>query len=266
MTATNPTERRGKNDMKQEDVLRRAHEALAAHLPADRPVEILEAGGGSFTHVRTPRAGRITVLDISPEQLERNDYADEKILGNLEDPGVLKADYDLVVCFDVLEHLERPDKAFANMVAALRPGGLLVVGCPDLFSTKGLLTKFTPHGFHVWYYRTIRGDENAGRPGYAPFPTHLRLGMGFEALKRAAQAAGLEIVFARRYVGPAVEELKARKPLLHALYALPALIARIATAGRIELADTDWLMVLRRPPGRDARILPQASEAAAARR
>ena len=250
--------------MKQEDVLRRAHEALAAHLPTGRPVEILEAGGGSFSHVRTPREGRITVLDISPEQLERNDYADEKILGDLEDPGVLKAEYDLVVCFDVLEHLDRPDKAFGNMAAALKPGGLLVIGCPDLFSTKGLLTKFTPHGFHVWYYRTIRGDENAGRPGYAPFPTHLRRTMGFETLKRAAETAGLEIVFARRYVGPAAEELKARRPLLHALYALPARIARIATAGRIELGETDWVMVLRRPPARDARTLPVAAEAGAA--
>ncbi len=248
MTGTIATAPGSPHHMTQDDVLRRVHDLILARLPRHRPVAILEAGGGSFSHVRVPHEARVTVLDISPEQLERNDDADEKILGDLEDPRALTADYDLVVCFDVLEHLDRPDKAFANMVAALRPGGLLVVGCPEPFSTKGLITKFTPHAFHVWYYRSIRGDRNAGRPGYAPFPTRLRRSMGFETLKRAARDAGLEILLAQRYVGPAVEELRARRPVLHALYALPALLARIATLGRIELGETDGVMVLRRPP------------------
>ncbi len=234
--------------MQQDTVLRRAHDALQTYLPSDRPVDVLEAGGGSFTHISVPGRRRVTVLDISPEQLERNEYADEKILGDLEDPAVLTAEYDLIVCFDVLEHLDRPERAFANMVGALREGGMVVIGCPNLVSTKGLLTKLTPHGFHVWYYKTIRGDRNAGKPGHAPFPTYLRKSMAFNGLKRAAKAAGLEIIFARSYVGPAADELKARKPLLHALYDIPARLARILSVGRLDLGDTDFVMVLRRPP------------------
>ncbi len=233
--------------MQQDTVLRRAHDALAAYLPNDRVIDVLEAGGGSFTHIRVPGRRRVTVLDISPEQLERNDYADEKILGDLENAGSLKGPYDLIVCFDVLEHLPNPERAFANMASALREGGMLVIGCPNLASTKGLVTKLTPHGFHVWYYKAIRGDAQAGEPGHAPFPTFLRRAMGFDHLKRAAKAAGLDIVFARSYVGPAVDELKQKRPLLHALYDLPAKLARIATIGRVDLRDTDFVLVLRRP-------------------
>jgi hypothetical protein len=39
---------------------------------------------------------------------------------------------------------------------------------------QGVITKFTPHWFHVAVYRYWLGNKNAGKPGYAPFPTFLK--------------------------------------------------------------------------------------------
>lgn len=232
--------------MLQKQALRTTHDVLSRELPNDRPVRVLEAGGGSTTHIRLDRPAHIVALDISPEQLERNDYADAKILGDLQDPNAITGLYDLIVCFDVLEHLTEPEKAIENMAAALDEGGLLVIGCPNRWSLKGLLTRFTPHGFHVWYYRTLRGDRHAGEPGHAPFPTYLRSGMGFGRLLDAARRFGLKQAFATTYEGPAVEELRKRHPFVHVLHAVPAEAGRILSGGRWLAGETDYIAVLRR--------------------
>ncbi|MGH8427255.1 MAG: class I SAM-dependent methyltransferase [Gammaproteobacteria bacterium] len=144
------------------------HEVLNASLSSGRIIRVPEAGRGSFTHIRIPHSKYVTLLDISPEQLERNTYADEKILGDLEDEHALTLQkYDLIVCFNVLEHLRYPERAFSNLAQSLAYAGLLVIGCPNLLSVKGLTTRFMPHGFHVWYYRSMRGVPESGQSGYA---------------------------------------------------------------------------------------------------
>ena len=127
--------------MRLSDALGLTHRLIVENLPRDRPIRVLEAGGGSFTHIAFDAPRHVTVLDISPEQLARNTIADEKILGDLHDASLLTQTYDLIVCWDVLEHLSRPEIAFANMANSLAPGGQLVIGCPNLFSLKGFVTR-----------------------------------------------------------------------------------------------------------------------------
>jgi len=53
---------------------------------AGRPLDVLEAGGGSATALATlPRSLRFVTIDISADQLARNNYAAEKIHADLED-------------------------------------------------------------------------------------------------------------------------------------------------------------------------------------
>lgn len=49
---------------------------------------------------------------------------------------------DLVTCLETLEHVGRPDRAFATLLAALRPGGTLVISVPVEIGWRGL-AKFT---------------------------------------------------------------------------------------------------------------------------
>lgn len=46
----------------------------------------------------------------------------------------LAAGLDLLIMFHVLEHIERPDKALRDAAARMRPGGILVLGLPNIGS------------------------------------------------------------------------------------------------------------------------------------
>ena len=232
--------------MLQKQALELTHRLLEANLPRGRRLQVLEAGGGSFTHIRLPRERRVAVLDISAEQLARNEYADDKILGDLEEFDGEAGRFDLVVCYDVLEHLGRPERALANMARTLSPGGLMVIGCPNRDSFKGLVTRFTPHFFHVWYYRQVRGDTKAGLPGHAPFPAPMKSTMGLSGILGAAQKLDLEVLATHHYIGETVQELRSRYPLLHAIYApLASLVGWFCRPER-NRGTTDLLIVLRR--------------------
>lgn len=235
--------------MLEPEALHLIHGQLAEHLPKDRAVRVLEAGGGSYTRIKIDRPQHFTVVDISPEQLERNTYADTKILGDLHDRTLLKETYDLIVCWDVLEHLSDPALAFKNMAEHLADGGLLVVGCPNLYSIKGLVTRFTPHWFHVLYYRVVRGEKLAGQPGHVPFPTFLRTDMSPKRIVAIAQAQGLRADVVAPYHGPALDDLKSRYPKLFGLYAVPGVVGRTVTSGRVDLDNTDYVAVFRKPTG-----------------
>src|SRR5579875_3257261 len=89
--------------------------------------KVLEAGGGSLTALGALNGAEFTVIDISPEQLERNSYAKTRLLGDLQVFDAYPDRYDVIVCRDVLEHLEAPEQAIDRLLAALAPGGLLVI-------------------------------------------------------------------------------------------------------------------------------------------
>lgn len=42
------------------------------------------------------------------------------------------------------------------------PGGQIVVAAPNPYSVKGFVTRYTPHWFHVWYYRHVLHRPQAG--------------------------------------------------------------------------------------------------------
>lgn len=227
----------------QAQCLAAVHQMLRDDLPHTRKPRVLEAGGGSFSHIKLERPAHVTVIDISPEQLARNTYADDTILGDLEVADAIQGQFDLIVCFDVLEHLQRPGLALQHMVNALSADGLLVIGCPNRSSTKGLITRYTPHGFHVWYYKAIRGIADAGLPGHAPFETFLDPQMDFERVQHQLVKSGLSIRFAQRYEGPAAQELKVKKRLLYAAYDTPAALLRAMGRSDESIAATDWIIV-----------------------
>ncbi len=49
-----------------------------------------------------------------------------------------------------------PARAALNQLEWTRPGGLLVIGVPNLWSLRGLITKLTPFWFHRLVYRLGR--------------------------------------------------------------------------------------------------------------
>jgi 2-polyprenyl-3-methyl-5-hydroxy-6-metoxy-1,4-benzoquinol methylase len=165
------------SDVNLKNAVTALNDLIDRHFEGARRVAVLEAGGGSRSFINFAlNSGRthVTTIDISKEQLDSNDYADEKILGDLRTYALPNDRFDLVVCYDVLEHLDQPRPVIESLCRATKPGGVLVIGAPNPASLAGLITKLTPHAFHVFVYRYIFGDKNAGKPGMYPFPTFLR--------------------------------------------------------------------------------------------
>ncbi len=117
-----------------------------AHFNGRSDLKLLKAGCGSATHFKIAGIVKSVGIDISQQQLDRNPVIQEKILGDIQTHPLPADEFDVIICWDVLEHLPRPQEALANMCKAVRPGGLILMGFPHAASFKGIVTKSTRTG------------------------------------------------------------------------------------------------------------------------
>jgi SAM-dependent methyltransferase len=223
------------------------HRILDAQLPSTG-LEIYEAGGGStsFTPLEVLHRARITVVDVDEEQLRNNDYAAERILGDIQTWRFPPGSFDLVICYNVIEHLHDVTAALLCFREALKQGGLLLIGAPNPKSLSGIVTKYTPHWFHVWFYRYALGAEEAGQPGQPPFPTLFHPLVTPSNLEAFANAHGLEVIYSKQYESPRFPELRARMPAFAAILDATAAVMNFLVPGKADLRHGDYHMILRK--------------------
>lgn len=211
---------------------------------------VLEAGCGSTSRLPLPPDRILVGLDISPRQLARHTSLDEPILGDLQEHRWPADSFDLIVCWDVIEHLSQPAQALRHLFAALRPGGGVVLAFPNFWSLKGFVTKLTPFRLHAWFYRLL-GDP---RPFDAmdQFPTPFRLDIAVPRMRRLAVQSGLEVMYEELYEGPVQVHLRQRSRLADAAFGTLGLLSRACSLGRIDLGLSDGVLILRRPPSDQA--------------
>jgi 2-polyprenyl-3-methyl-5-hydroxy-6-metoxy-1,4-benzoquinol methylase len=166
-------------------------------------IKLLEAGCGSMSHVHFEANVHAVGIDISQQQLEQNSAVHEKILGDIQDYPLPKEEFDVVVCWMVLEHLPRPKEALLNMFGSVKPGGLLILGIPNLLSFKGIVTKFTPFWFHRVFYRFMRYKSGH-------FPTYLRVVILPKKIRRLAKDNGFSVEFCEIVEGGVVQKVRTR--------------------------------------------------------
>jgi S-adenosylmethionine-dependent methyltransferase len=113
-------------------------EEILKSLPTDRPLNILDAGGGfGFMAKKLAHLGhKVTVVDISNDMIElgRKELLDDPVSGELcfmqgtvqELPTILpNKKYDLVMCHAVLEWLIDPKPVIAILKSMLAVNGIL---------------------------------------------------------------------------------------------------------------------------------------------
>ena len=223
-------------------------QGLVGRWLATRPgARVLEAGCGSTSHLDLGPGITLVGLDISAAQLARHPRLDERILGDLQSYPLPEHGFDLVICWDVLEHLAAPARALENLARALAPGGLLVLAFPNLLSLKGLVAKSTGFVAHAWFYRWLVGDTRTRDEGFGQFPTRLAWTMRPSRVLRFARERGLVVEFARLYEGPVPRHLRARYPVAGWIFDAAGMASRALTLGRHDLRQSDVLLVLRRP-------------------
>jgi SAM-dependent methyltransferase len=162
-----------------------------------KQIRILEAGCGSMSHLRYKKDAYLVGIDISQEQLDKNAILNEKILGDIQDGSLPLSSFDLIICWDVLEHLPKPKLALKNFARAAKQGGLILLASPNILTVRGLITKCTPHWIKVLYYRHIVGFEQAGTPGNYPFKSYHRFSIVPSAIKRFAGRNNLTVEVCR---------------------------------------------------------------------
>lgn len=207
-------------------------------------LKVLEAGGGSISHLKLPPDIDLTVIDISQEQLDRN-AAKRKILADLHTVEIEAGCYDLVVCWDVIEHLEAPGVVVEKLARSLKPGGLLLLACPNRNGLSGLVTRLTPHAFHVLVLRHIFGVKTAGMPGHAPFHTVHHRDISLSALVDRAQKLGLHIEQRCAYESRRLADLRRRRPMLGSVY--DATTWLVGLLSRTDMSASDLFLLLRCP-------------------
>lgn len=229
------------------DSLLGVHEVLRRALPQGR-LAIYEAGGGSssFLPIDVLSRSQVTVVDIDEDQVRNNTYADEAILGDVQTYRFAPETFDVVICYNVLEHLPDVEAALLNFRDALKRGGMILIGAPNPRSLSGVVTKYSPHWFHVWFYRNVRGIKTAGLPGEAPFPTFFHPLVTLSKLEAFAAAQGLETIYRREVESPRYPEMRQRKPLLAALVDAGAAVMNAVLPGGTDVRRGDYHVILRK--------------------
>ena len=227
--------------------LAKVHEILLSLLPGGE-VAIYEAGGGATSYLPAEllKRSRVTVVDIDPVQIAKNSYAAIRVCGDLQSHWLPTESIDLVACYNVIEHLADVDAALQRFVEALAPGGLLLIGAPHPHSLSGLVTRYTPHRFHVWFYKHIRGHERAGEPGEPPFPVHYHPLVLPRRLKAYLTERGFEPVYERVYESPRYAEMRQRHPALARIVDGATAVLNIALVGRVNVRHGDYHLILRK--------------------
>jgi SAM-dependent methyltransferase len=148
------------------------HERIDAAM--EPGMQILDVGSGRLP-CRTPELRpsdcHYVGLDISSTELataEAGSY-DECVVADIAGPcsPELVGRFDLVVSFQVLEHVRPLERALDNMHAYLRPGGRLVAQMSGTFTPFSLLGKIMPHRPKVWLLSHLLDREPA-----EIFPAH----------------------------------------------------------------------------------------------
>lgn len=232
------------------EALDRVQQAVDSVLGSKRSPVVLEAGCGSLSHVAFPQDAHIVGIDIDRGQLDRNKGLDERVQGDIQSYEFPAERFDAIVCWDVLEHLRRPEDALERFNRALRGEGIIILAAPNPLSSKGIVTKFTPHWLHVWFYRNVRRWKEAGMDGNPPFPTYLKRSMAPEGIEDFAKRKGLTVLYGSVCgYGDSRDVIGRKSKAVDLVMKIINLFFRVVSLGTLKPELSQYYFVLQKPGG-----------------
>ena len=242
-------------------------EHMQSHVHSGRAgLRALEAGAGKRTRLRLPAGAHLVGVDTDADAIARNPDLTERVVADLADYTPPAAGFDLVTCWYVLEHADDPAGLLDRLAGWTAPGGLLVLAVPHLHSPKAIVTKLTPHRFHVWCRRRLFGFPNAGRPGFGPYPTTLRRAIAPRPLARRLAGHGLVPVFEGYFEDAKQAGLRRRVRLTGRGWRLVCALTRTLSLGLLDARRTEYVAVFQRAAPQRAAPQQAADQRAASGR
>jgi SAM-dependent methyltransferase len=169
---------------------------------------VLEVGAGDGAFVAALRRRGVAAEGVDPYGGPAGTRA------RLEDLELPSGELDAIVLWHVLEHLDEPEAALAQLVPALRPGGRLLVAVPDLASLQARI------GGDGWFHQDV--------------PRHRVLFTG-DGLRRLLRRSGLRVATTSGLV-PEQNLLGMWQTLLNRCTGAPDVAFRLAKGERPERA------------------------------
>jgi SAM-dependent methyltransferase len=200
---------------------------------------VLEAGCGSGSRFEFGSKATVFGIDISLNQLQNNKVLHHRILGDIQELNFRPASFDVIVCWDVLEHLQRPETALLNFFHTLSNEGILIIGIPNIMSLKGMFTKLTPNNFHRWVYKKIYKYDNT------PFPSYHQWKIAPKFLLNIADDKGI-YVFWSHFSDRWIKFLKKRSLFLYYIYYTLGISVKLITLGKVKFRKTEFMIIYKK--------------------
>lgn len=142
--------------------------------PLDK-LTILEAGCGSGSYLDLANS-YVVGIDISWKQLKKNRILKERCQGDLHtyNNDAWSGRFDLIVCWDVLEHLYNPKLVIERFMKWVKPAGIILLAYPNPQALKATVTKYTPLSFHRLAKRLARPGTGAAYLRENTFKTYMK--------------------------------------------------------------------------------------------
>ncbi len=128
-------------------------------------LRILDVGAGREPTVPAgarPEACCYVGLDVSQRELDKagpGAYDETLVADVTERVPTLESRFDLILSWQVMEHVKPLDVAFENLHSYLRPGGRLISQMSGTFSVFGLLNQLLPQRVGLWTLTQLVGKH-----------------------------------------------------------------------------------------------------------
>lgn len=140
--------------------------SFAANLVRNRDVLDVGSGEGFGAAILAETAKTVTGVDVDAETVRHSaeEYARDNLTFLTASASALPFDegsFDVVTCFEVIEHLDEHDALLQEIKRVLRPHGILMISTPDrdAYASRGA----EPNPFHVRELDTGEFDDLLGR-------------------------------------------------------------------------------------------------------
>ncbi|MCX6596550.1 MAG: methyltransferase domain-containing protein [Acidobacteria bacterium] len=125
---------------------------FAARLARGKRVIDLGCGSGYGSDELAHTATSVTALDIDPEAIAYAQHHFQRdnlsyLSASCEDVPLADGSADLVIAFELIEHLQQPDRLLAEAKRLLAPGGQFIVSTPN--RTYYATSRTEPNPYHL---------------------------------------------------------------------------------------------------------------------
>ncbi|HZQ18239.1 MAG TPA: class I SAM-dependent methyltransferase [Terriglobales bacterium] len=132
-------------------------EAIARHKQSGALLD-LGCSSGSFLQFMQSESWKLYGIEMSSQtaRIAEECSTAEVFVGNIVDAPFAPASFDVITCFDVLEHLYEPRRVMEKVGQWLKPGGIFYVLVPNVDSAEARVFGTYWHGLelprHLFHY------------------------------------------------------------------------------------------------------------------